>query len=428
MIVSNQDTCQDPRKDAIGIIRSDFTICSNPANSLDNSCIRGNDNEVDNCGFSNNLLGLCLYCADNSPNSTDTCCYSSSAQSRCAGLVLPTFSNLPPIITATSSSSPSATSNPGASGEGSGLSGGAIAGITVGTLAAVSLIIFALFFCWRHRRRYGSQTSIFNHPTRSPPSMTFTTVGPVQSGRGYESISGARVARMSALEETSQQSGTSPSPPPAPAALASSSQAKQPQQPQQQQSSSVGRQVVGDKSPSSSSDFGLDDDSPTSRSRKKHSPRQRPLNPPPRGRNASLSSSSALGSTNSDPASPVASSEKDGSARDFSSPPQSEQLPYFKDYYSSDDIHPGDKVSTLWAYSPRAPDEFELVRGDMLKVVGIWDDGKLLIYPPHSSPLTTPYPLSHSLPSPLTLPSPFPHSLPHPPHPTARPMSLVLRS
>lgn len=54
---------------------------------------------------------------------------------------------------------------------------------------------------------------------------------------------------------------------------------------------------------------------------------------------------------------------------------QSEQLPYFKDYYSQDDIHPGDKVSTLWAYQPRANDEFALERGDMLKVVGIWDDG-----------------------------------------------------
>jgi hypothetical protein len=68
------------------------------------------------------------------------------------------------------------------------------------------------------------------------------------------------------------------------------------------------------------------------------------------------------------------------SSNDFSSPEgvasgQSEQLPFFKDYYSNDDIHPGDKVSVLWAYQPRAGDEFELERGDMLKVVGIWDDG-----------------------------------------------------
>lgn len=47
----------------------------------------------------------------------------------------------------------------------------------------------------------------------------------------------------------------------------------------------------------------------------------------------------------------------------------------FKDYYSQDEIHPGDAVATLWAYQPRAGDEFELERGDMLKVVGLWDDG-----------------------------------------------------
>ena len=54
---------------------------------------------------------------------------------------------------------------------------------------------------------------------------------------------------------------------------------------------------------------------------------------------------------------------------------QSEQLTLFKDYYSEDEIHLNDKVATLWAYVPRASDEFTLERGDMLKVVGIWDDG-----------------------------------------------------
>lgn len=81
--------------------------------------------------------------------------------------------------------------------------------------------------------------------------------------------------------------------------------------------------------------------------------------------------------------SPSSNSNNNSSANsngDFSSPEgvasgQSEQLPFFKDYYSNEDIHPGDKVSTLWAYQPRAGDEFELERGDMLKVVGIWDDG-----------------------------------------------------
>lgn len=74
------------------------------------------------------------------------------------------------------------------------------------------------------------------------------------------------------------------------------------------------------------------------------------------------------------------SSPQSGSGGQYSSPEgvasgQSEQLTFFKDYYSPDDIHPNDKVSVLWAYQPRAGDEFELERGDMLKVVGIWDDG-----------------------------------------------------
>jgi hypothetical protein len=65
---------------------------------------------------------------------------------------------------------------------------------------------------------------------------------------------------------------------------------------------------------------------------------------------------------------------------EFSSPDgmhsgHSEQMSHFKDYYSQDDVRPGDLVTTLWAYQPRANDEWELDRGDMLKVVGIWDDG-----------------------------------------------------
>jgi hypothetical protein len=70
------------------------------------------------------------------------------------------------------------------------------------------------------------------------------------------------------------------------------------------------------------------------------------------------------------------SSPSSGAA--FSSPGsqgQSEQLNFFKDYYSQDEIRAGDLVSTLWAYEPRAADEFQLDRGDMIKVAGIWDDG-----------------------------------------------------
>jgi hypothetical protein len=91
------------------------------------------------------------------------------------------------------------------------------------------------------------------------------------------------------------------------------------------------------------------------------------LGPPPR-RNGSLSSGSLL-----------AFGTHDSPAQDGVSSPEgtteSERLDFFKDYYSQDDIHPGDLVASLWAYQPRAADEFDLERGDMVKVVGIWDDG-----------------------------------------------------
>ncbi|KKY24059.1 putative sh3 domain-containing protein [Diplodia seriata] len=73
------------------------------------------------------------------------------------------------------------------------------------------------------------------------------------------------------------------------------------------------------------------------------------------------------------------SPEQNSNNEEFSSPEmgsgQSEQLPFFKDYYSQDEITPGDAVAVLWAYQPRANDEFELERGEMIKVMGIWDDG-----------------------------------------------------
>jgi len=89
---------------------------------------------------------------------------------------------------------------------------------------------------------------------------------------------------------------------------------------------------------------------------------------PPK-RSGSLNSGSVLGlgpGEESSPGDALSSPEGTG---------QSEQLDSFKDYYSQDEIRPTDLVSTLWAYQPRANDEFELERGDMLKVTGIWDDG-----------------------------------------------------
>lgn len=150
---------------------------------------------------------------------------------------------------------------------------------------------------------------------------------------------GGRVARMSALEGNSSESPF------------------------------YGAAVVGDAARGTNKRYG---DTSESEGYYGDTPESRKAAPTAGRRNGSLSSQSALGALD-DPSSP----NTDGQ---LSSPEgvtsgQSEQLPFFKDYYSEDEIHPNDKVATLWAYQPRAGDEFELERGDMLKVIGIWDDG-----------------------------------------------------
>lgn len=286
------------------------------------------------------MPGLCLYCADSSAESTDTCCYNANAEAICQDVALPTISNLPPIATATVTSAANATKEESKEEDDSGLTGGVIAGITVGALAGVCL--FALLgFCFWRRKKQGTVTTYQRNFPRSPPSMTFTTVGPATGN--YETLSGGRVARMSALTAASS---------------------REPASPPHVMLSHPGSAMHN----SSSSDFGLEGSPATRRSN--YSPQQRNLHPAPRARNTSLSSASIL----VDPSSPL--SGTDTGSPNFIGNTQSEQLPYFKDYYSNDDIHTGDRVSTLWAYAPRAPDEFELERGDMIKIVGIWDDGK----------------------------------------------------
>jgi len=164
-----------------------------------------------------------------------------------------------------------------------------------------------------------------------------TYAPPSSSQQGYEVLPGGRVARFSALQG-------------APGGSA----------PQIGAVAGFGADRQGDYS--DSDPYG---DSPDSKDNNKA--------PVAGKRDGSLSSSPGL-ITGED------SSPHSGSGGQYSSPEgvasgQSEQLPFFKDYYSSDEIHPNDKVAVLWAYQPRAGDEFELERGDMLKVVGIWDDG-----------------------------------------------------
>ena len=237
-------------------------------------------------------------------------------------MVLPTISSMPPLFPS-GTSTPSATPAPASNG----LSGGAIAGIVIGSVIGLALIIGLIVLCCiMARRRRGSQHgSILNQP--APKRVPTTTMANAPRDQGL--APGGRVARMTALEGSSSDDKT-------------------------------GRQRYAEAS--DSDPYG---DSPESRNAAGGIVTGR--------RNASLSSNSVFGALG-DETSPNSNSNQ------FSSPEgmmgaHSEQLPFFKDYYSQDEIHPGDKVATLWAYQPRAGDEFELERGDMLRVIGIWDDG-----------------------------------------------------
>lgn len=364
MIIANSALCSNPNSNSDSQIRADFTNCALPANSLSGTCIDGTINEAQNCGFGNSTVGLCQYCGAGGQNSTDTCCYNSNAEKRCAGVVLPTitafmtFATSSPTASPTSSTSASASGTAAATASKKGLSGGATAGIVVGAIVGAALIgalIILLVLCLRRKR--GSQNgSVFNQPSparKGQSGMAYNPVGTTTTPEGYEVLPGGRIARMSALEGHSGES-----PPRTEGSAARSAAA----------AGAMGGYAAGRtrKHDQSSSD----EYSPESIDQRGI------LRPPPAAqrRAGSLSSNSALGFD--DPQSP-----NSGSGGNLSSPQgvaasqQSEQLPFFKDYYSSEEIHPGDKVATLWAYQPRAGDEFALERGDMLKVVGIWDDG-----------------------------------------------------
>ncbi|KAK4236247.1 hypothetical protein C8A03DRAFT_45717 [Achaetomium macrosporum] len=352
-LLSDSAFCPQPSTNAQSQIRADFTNCALPGKSLSSQeCIPGIANEPENCGYGNSTIGLCSYCAKGGINSTDTCCYSSDAETRCAGVVLPTISPITlPTVTATVTPSPNDNS-----ASGGGLSGAKIAGIVIGSvLGAALLAALAFGFLMYRRRRSGSQNgSIFNQPSparRGPPP---SQMGQTGTSAGFEVLPGGRIARMSALEG---HSGDTPS-----RHMGRVTPGSTPGTAAGYRGSS---RRTHDHSHSSSDGFG---DSPAS---------ERGiagvLGPPPamlKKRNGSLSSNSVLAGEEAQSPSSGGISSPQGVASQ-----QSEQLPFFKDYYSQDDIHPGDRVAVLWAYQPRAADEFLLERGDMLKVVGIWDDG-----------------------------------------------------
>lgn len=338
-ITASPELCGTPGTNAIDQIRSDFIRCSLPSRSLSGACVTAVENEPDECGYSSNLQGLCSFCASSSPNSTDSCCVNANVESRCQGVHLPTTTSMPPLFTSTSSAAPTATSAAAGSGSSSGLSGGAIAGIVIGSLVGAIILLGAIIAgCVFMRKRRRSQNgSVFNTP--SPTRQSVPAPPMTYGGDGHSPttiLPGARVARMSALEGSSSS---------------------------EHHDSRAGGALGAYRTVP-------DDTYESPDSGRSH------LGGPLPKRDGSLSSHSAL-AAGSDHSSPQSGSNPD---RNFSSPEgvasgQSEQLQFFKDYYSQDDIHPNDTVATLWAYQPRANDEFELERGDMLKVVGIWDDG-----------------------------------------------------
>ncbi|KAL8941540.1 MAG: hypothetical protein Q9216_002172 [Gyalolechia sp. 2 TL-2023] len=347
-IAVNTELCGRPNQNFIDQIRADFTNCALPSESLSTTCVTGEENEPNDCGFSTNLQGLCGYCAASSPNATDSCCIGSDVTDRCVGVTLPPISPIPPLFPSPTSGTPSPTGSsvvaantPSAD---NGLSGGQLAGIVVGSVLGAVVIAALILLCctgmpgrWRNRNQ---RQSIFNQPTppRNGPSMGFAPQPRTQAGQpSSEPQPGGRVARMTALTGESSDS------PPYGATAAA-----------------AGGRRDGDTSESEG--YG---ETPESRLG---------VRPITGKRNGSLSSQSMLGALDDN------SSPNSGSGGQYSSPEgvasgQSEQLQSFKDYYSQDEIHPGEAVATLWAYQPRAGDEFELERGDMLKVVGIWDDG-----------------------------------------------------
>lgn len=353
--ITSSNVCGTAADDALTQIRADFTNCALPADSLTGSCIEGVENEPNNCGFMDNLGSLCDYCAETSPNSTDSCCVFSNTTSRCEGVTLPIVasSSLEPItMTATMSPTSTATDTSGsaATTNGGNLSGGQIAGIVVGSVIGASLmiclLIFACVFFKKQRAVRSPATSVFNQPATTkehpPMAMAHNDGARDQERAGNALLPGGRVARMSALEGTS--------------------------------SSEYGRER-GRYAPIG----GQGGDYTKSSSEEERTPQSTGMlgtgaaNRPPK-RSGSLSSGSqlALAGAGAEETSPGSNTEDQTSPE---SQGRSEQLQFFKDYYSQDEIRIGDLVSTLWSYEPRAADEFQLERGDTLRVLGLWDDG-----------------------------------------------------
>jgi hypothetical protein len=336
---------------AILQLRADFTNCALPANSITGSCIPAYVNEALNCGFQNNIEGLCTYCNASTVNSTDSCCVESNVETRCQGLRLPAFTSLTPLFTTTISGMASTvtavpTGSPDGSGSNTsrsrGLSGGQIAGIVAGSVLS-GLLLLGLLICigllLRRQKKQQEEKEMMYKPS---PSVTAAPISILRqpAAETYPSLrqqpsrppGSGRVVGMTAHQRPSADSpltGTTPSTNPhsSPESLMYGSSSSGP-------AFAAAIPLRRERSPQR-----YDGHSPTP-----------------------ISGDRAPHNVNSTTSSPEGSQDSD-------------QIDSFKDYYSADEIYTGDIVSVLWAYQPRAEDEWELERGDMLRIVGIWDDG-----------------------------------------------------
>ena len=225
---------------------------------------------------------------------------------------MPTIVDVPPDLIPTESVAP----KPGTgSGNGVGsnqLTAGEIAGIVIGSVIALCLIVFLILY-WRRRKQIQASMLYLNRPSphqRASPERNMAYAAnpnpnpapqtPVDHGAG------GRIARMSALESRNASRNASVagqnSPPPLPL--------------QERPSHRIIR--------STSADFRGLEGSPNTRRSAKYTGDSRPPHPAPRDRNASLSSTSILVSERHG-----SDSEKEDSPGVVGSP-VSEQLPYFK--------------------------------------------------------------------------------------------------
>lgn len=221
--MANSDLCSNPSNYTDTQLRADYTNCGLPQNSLTSlGCIEGITNEPTNCGFGYATIGLCQYCSASGENPTDPCCSRAQASARCANIVLPSISvSSTAFLTATGvssqvSNSPTATShsNPtGATEQASknsgGLSGGAIAGIVVGSVAALIFLlalVFLLVCCYRRRHNRSPSKDVSQRKERATvtPEMAYNPHDSITSSLGrapseYEVLPGGRSARKNAL-------------------------------------------------------------------------------------------------------------------------------------------------------------------------------------------------------------------------------------